>query len=308
MVARHKIGIDTYHYKWNRDHKPVLTIRDGDSVTLQINDVWSWSINKSSQSKDLPRLDSEKQYPLAGPIYIDGAKPGDALVVEILDMSIGDFGWTVILPGFGVLEEFKKPYLYKWDLKKDKKFAFFEKGIKIPINPFCGVLGVAPKRSGSFNVAPPGRHAGNMDIRHLTKGSFVKIPVWVPGALFSAGDVHASMGDGEVCISAIECSGTAKLRFRIEKRAKLNWPQYFTPGDRQPKKGYYAATGIAPNLWAAMKESVRNMISYLGKTYRLSPEEAYVLCSVAADVRVHEVVDKPQWVVGTLISQDLFPD
>jgi len=246
-------------------------------------------------------------YPLTGPVYVEGAQPGDALVVEVLDVKIADAGWTVIMPGSGILEEFRKPYLHRWDLT-DKHFARFKHGIRIPLNPFCGVLGVAPKQKGSFSVAPPGRHAGNLDIRHLTKGSVLKIPVWVPGALFSAGDVHASMGDGEVCISAIECPGTARLRFRLEKDARLRWPQYSTPGDQKPRKGYYAATGIAPSLWTAMKESVRNMISYLGKQYGLTPEEAYVLCSVAADVRVHEVVDKPQWVVGTLISQDLFPD
>jgi acetamidase/formamidase len=147
-----------------------------------------------------------------------------------------------------------------------------------------------------------------MDIRHLAKGSTVKIPVWVPGALFSAGDVHASMGDGEVCLSAIECSGTAKLRFHIERGANLRWPQYSTRGDKQPKKGYYAATGIATDLMTATKESVRNMIAYLSKNYDLTAEEAYILCSVAADVRVHEVVDKPNWVVGTMISQDIFPE
>lgn len=305
-MASHHIGIDTFHYFWDRTHKPVLTVQEGDTVTCEINDVWSWRIKKSWKSKDLVRLTPEGMYPLAGPIYVEGAEPGDALVVDVLDVGIADSGWTVILPGFGILEEFKKPYLQRWDLK-NKEVALFKRGIKIPLNPFCGVLGVAPKRPGSFSVAPPGKHAGNLDIRHLTKGSTLKIPVWVPGALFSAGDVHASMGDGEVCISAIECAGTAKFRFRLEKKAQLRWPQYSTPGDVQPRKGYYAATGIAPNLWTATKESVRNMIDYLAKEHGLSREEAYVLCSVAADVRVHEVVDKPQWVVGTLISQDIFP-
>jgi acetamidase/formamidase len=307
LPAHHRIDLDTFHYKWNRAHEPVLRIEDGDDVTFEINDVWSWSIKKSSTASDLVRLDTEKLYPLAGPVYVEGAKPGDALVVDVLDMSIGDFGWTLIIPGFGILEEFKEPYLYKWDLK-DKKFASFKNGIKIPIKPFCGVLGVAPKNRGSFDVAPPGKHAGNLDIRHLTKGSSVTMPVWVPGALFSTGDIHASMGDGEVCLCAIECPGTAKLRFSIQKDTELPWPRYTTPGDKQPKRGYFAATGIATDLMTATKESVRNMISYLSKEYDLTAEEAYVLCSVAADVRVHEVVDKPNWVVGTVISQDIFPE
>lgn len=306
LSNHHRLSLSTFHYKWNREHKPVLKIHDGDDVTFEINDVWSWSIKKSWTSANLVKLDIEKLYPLAGPVYVEGARPGDALVVEVLEMGIGDFGWTVIMPGYGILEEFTKPFLYKWDLS-DKKLATFRKGIKIPLNPFCGVLGVAPKSRGSFEVAPPGKHGGNMDIRHLTEGSTIKIPVFVPGALFSAGDVHASMGDGEVCLCAIECSGIARLRFTIEKDARLRWPQYTTRGDPQPKKGYYAATGIATDLMTATKESVRNMISYLTTEYGLTAEEAYVLCSVVADVRVHEVVDKPNWVVGTLISRDIFP-
>ncbi len=285
----------------------MLRIQEGDTVSFEINDVWSWGIKKTTKASDLPRLDPEKLYPLAGPVYVEGAKPGDALVVEVLDVTVDDFGWTAILPGYGILEEFQKPYLYKWNLK-NKRNAPFENGIIIPINPFCGVLGVAPDEEGSFNVAPPGKHGGNMDIRHLTRGSIVKIPVWVPGALFSAGDVHAAMGDAEVCICAIECAGTAKLRFSLEKNARLPGPQYVTRGDKQPRRGYYGATGISPDLWKAMQESVRNMLSYLTKKYDLTMEEAYILCSVAADVRVHEAVDKPSWVVGTMISQDIFPE
>lgn len=307
LAALYSIDRETFHYKWNRNHKPVLKISDGDTVTFDINDVWSWGIKRNSKAEDVPHLDPEKLYPLAGPVYVDGAEPGDALVVEVLDVTIDDFGWTVIAPGFGILEEFQKPYLYKWNLR-NKKVTTFENGIKVPLNPFCGVMGVAPEKKGSFNVAPPGKHGGNMDIRHLTEGSTVRIPIWVPGALFSAGDVHASMGDAEVCLCAIECAGAAKLRFRVEKDARLGGPQYTTPGDRRPKKGYYGTTGISPNLWKAMQESVRNMISYLTKTYKLTEEEAYVLCSVAADVRVHEAVDKPNWLVGTMISRDIFPD
>jgi acetamidase/formamidase len=224
----------------------------------------------------------------------------------VLEVGIGDFGWTVILPAFGLLPEFNKPFLYKWDLK-DKKSAAFEKGIRVPLRPFCGVLGVAPKGRGLTEVGPPGRHGGNMDIRHLGAGSQVKIPVLAEGALFSAGDVHAAMGDGEVCGSAIECAGSTTLRFRIEKRAGLDYPQFFTKGEKPPKNGYYVATGIGPDLMEASRESVRSMVHYLTKTYGLTPEKAYVLCSVAADVRVHEVVDVPNWVVGTMISKDIFP-
>lgn len=307
MPSRHKIGLDTFHYKWNRTHKPVISIKDGDTAVFKINDVMTWQITKDTKSEDLSDLDNSKLYPLAGPVYVEGAKPGDVLVVETVDVKVEDFGWSAIFPGLGVLEEFKKPYLYKWDLK-NKRFAPFKKGIRVPVRPFCGVLGVAPLEKGSFEVMPPGKHGGNLDIRHLTAGSRLKLPIWVEGALFSAGDVHAAMGDGEVCVCAIECAGEATLRFEIERNSKLRWPQYFAEGDKKPKNGYYAATGIAPDLMTATKEAVRNMLDYLSDNYDLTREEAYVLCSVAADIRVHEVVDRPNWVVGAIISQDIFPD
>jgi acetamidase/formamidase len=302
----HRVGLKTFHYKWSRSHKPAITVKDGDTVHFRINDVASWHFTKDSTSKDVKSLDASKFYPLAGPVLVEGAKPGDSLVVDVVEVEVADFGWSAIIPGFGLLEEFKDPYLYKWALK-DKRFATFEKGIKIPIRPFCGVLGVVPPERGSFEVMPPGKHGGNMDIRHLTAGSRVEIPVWVDGALFSVGDVHAAMGDGEVCVCAIECAGEATLRFRLERGSRLRWPRYFAEGDAKPKKGYYATTGIAPDLMVATKESVRNMLDHLTKSYGLTREEAYVLCSVAADVRVHEVVDQPNWVVGTMISRDIFP-
>lgn len=306
MAHHYRIPLDTFHYKWSRFHKPALTVKEGDTVTFEINDVGSWQLNENSGHSDVMTFDSSKLYPLAGPVLVEGAKPGDALVVEVVRVGVADFGWSFIQPGFGLLEEFNEPFLYKWDLK-NKKAAAFEKGIKIPLNPFCGVLGVAPKTRGFSEVGPPGRHGGNMDIKHLTAGSRAKIPVWVDGALFSVGDVHAAMGDGEVCGTAIECAGSATIRFGVEKEAGLSYPRFFAEGDPKPKRGYIATTGIRPNLMDATKESVRNMLRLLTREYGLTGQQAYVLCSVAADLRIHEVVDKPNWVVGTLISRDIFP-
>jgi acetamidase/formamidase len=305
-LAFHRIGRGTFHYKWNRAHKPALTVNPGDTVTFDVNDVLSWQLTEKSRSSDLSTLDNEKLYPLAGPVYVEGAEPGDALVLDILDVKIDDFGWTAIIPGLGLLDEFKKPYLYKWKLN-DVRFAKFEKGIRIPIRPFCGVLGVAPTKEGSSDVMPPGRHGGNMDIRHTTAGSRVRLPVQVRGALFSTGDVHAAMGDGEICVCAIECAGSAKIRFGLEKGAKLAYPDFRTRAEAPPKKGWYATTGIAADLMAAAKESARGMVANLTKAYGLSREDAYVLCSVAADLRIHEVVDAPNWVVGTMMPLDIFP-
>jgi acetamidase/formamidase len=306
LASKYRIKRDTFHYQWSKTHKPVLSVKPGDTVDFEINDVGSWQINDDWTSEDLAKFDGSKLYPLSGPVHVQGAMPGDALVIDVLEVKNGDFGWSAILPGYGLLDEFKEPYLYKWHLN-DRKFAHFKKGIRIPIRPFCGVLGVAPPEEGSFDVMPPGKHGGNMDVRHMTARSRVELPVWVEGALFSTGDLHAAMGDGEVCVSAIECPGTAKLKFSLKKYANLKWPRFYTSGEERSRKGYYVATGISGDLMEATKESVRNMLGYLTKRYGLTMEDAYILCSVAADVRVHEVVDKPNWVVGTMISLDCFP-
>jgi acetamidase/formamidase len=306
MGSRYSIGLDTFHYKWSRDHRPALEVGPGDEVTFNINEVSSWQINKGSGVEALSAFDASKLYPLSGPVYVKGAEPGDTLMVEVLEVSNADWGWSAIIPGLGLLEEFTEPYLYKWDLRGRYR-APFEGGIKIPVRPFCGVMGVAPPEAGELDAMPPGKHGGNMDIKHLTAGSRLELPVWVKGALFSTGDLHAAMGDGEVCVSAIECPGQATFRFGLEKGTKLSWPRYTSPGEAKPTRGYYVATGIAPDLMAASKASVRNMIDYLTGRHGLGREEAYVLCSVAADLHIHEVVDLPNWVVGAMIPLDIFP-
>ncbi|MDG6983026.1 MAG: acetamidase/formamidase family protein [Nitrososphaerota archaeon] len=304
-MASHSVSRDKFHYLWSRDHKPVLSVNSGDEVAFEINDVSSWQVTRDTPP-ERPGYDPAKLYPLSGPIYVEGAEPGDTLSVEVLEVINGDFGWSVIVPGEGLLEEFTKPYLYKWDLG-DRDYASFENGIRIPIRPFCGVMGVAPPEAGAFPVMPPGRHGGNLDIKHLTAGSRLELPVWVPGALFSTGDLHAAMGDGEVCVSAIECAGSARFRFRLEKNTGITSPGYFTMGSPVPKLGYHVTLGVAPDLMSASKEAIRSMLDYLTKVKRLGREEAYVLCSVAADLRIHEVVDAPNWVVGAMIPLDIFP-
>jgi acetamidase/formamidase len=304
-LASYLVGRDKFHYLWSKDHKPILSVGSGDEVAFDINDVSSWQVTKDTPP-ERPGYDESKLYPLSGPIYVEDTEPGDTLSVEVIEVVNDDFGWSVIVPGEGLLEEFKRPYLYKWNLE-DKGRTNFEKGIKIPLRPFCGVMGVAPPEPGTHPVMPPGRHGGNLDIKHLTAGSRLELPVWVPGALFSTGDLHAAMGDGEVCVSAIECAGSARFRFRVVKKTGLAWPRYFAKGEPVPKKGYFVTTGVAPDLMNASKGAIRSMLDHLTKTYGLSREEAYVLCSVAADLRIHEVVDAPNWVVGAMIPLDVFP-
>ena len=306
MGSRHSIGKDTFHYLWSRDHAPAVSIEPGDSVTFEINEVSSWQITRSSTADVLKSFDGSKLYPLSGPVFVNGAEPGDTLTVEVQDVRNDDWGWSAIIPGLGLLEGFDEPYLHIWDLK-GKDMAEFKKGIRIPVRPFCGTMGVAPPDPHPVEVMPPGKHGGNMDIKHLTAGSRLELPVWVDGALFSTGDLHAAMGDGEVCVTAIECPGRATFKFGLEKRTWLKAPRYHTVGEPHPRKGYHVTTGIAPDLMDATKEATSNMVDYLTKDHGLARNDAYILCSVAADLRIHEVVDKPNWVVGAMIPLDIFP-
>jgi acetamidase/formamidase len=296
---------DTFHYKWSRAHKPVLNVKPGDRVRFEVNEVTSWQITKNSKVEDLT-INEEELYPMAGPVFIEGAKPGDALVVNVEKVTPADWGWTAIMPGLGLLEEFTEPELFVWKLRGGAKYASFVKGIRIPLNPFCGVLGVAPPEDGYFDVMPPGKHGGNMDVRHLTAGSKVFLPVWNDGALFSVSDVHAAQGDGEVCVTAIECPGEVTLSFDLVKNANLDSPCYFSNPLFGQVGGYFATTGIAPDLMEATKQAVRGMITRIEKTKGLPRSQAYILCSVAGELRIHEVVDRPNWVVGMMMPKGIF--
>lgn len=300
-MATHSIGRDSYHYLWNNEHKPLIRINPGDVVEFDVNEVSSWQITKDSTAEDTAKLDWNKLYPLSGPVYVEGAEEGDALSVSIEKVKTDDWGWTAIVPGFGLLSEFTEPYLWVWDLSRGDGYAEFKNGIKVHLEPFCGVMGVAPKEKGGFPVGPPGRHGGNMDIRHLIPGATLVLPVWVKGALFSVGDVHAAMGDGEVCISAIECPGETRLKFDLIKRAEIDSPCFLTNRRKSEPKDeddWVVTTGIGPDLMEASRQATRNMIRYLEKERDLSREEAYVLSSVAGDLKIHEIVDTPNWVVG----------
>src|SRR5208337_3085925 len=171
----------------------------------------------NSVREDILNLDRARIFPLTGPIYVDGADPGDALVIDVLNLKFADWAWTAIWPDSGLLEEFREPTLHIWKLNRRGKYANFVKGIRVPLRPFCGVMGVAPPEEGMFEVIPPGKHGGNMDTKHLGIGSKLFLPVWVKGGLFSAGDIHAAQGDGEVCTSAMECPGEVTVRFGLVK-------------------------------------------------------------------------------------------
>lgn len=297
-------------FKWNNALVPALTIEPGDVVHCWTQEVTNGQVTPDSDAQVLTQIDFDQLYPLAGPIYVKGAEPGDALVVEILSLKPDDWGWNGILPGLGLLsEDFPDPYIRHWDLS-DGQTTRLGEDIIIPLQPFCGTMGVTTAEPGEHFVLPPGNFGGNMDIRHLNAGCTLYLPVEVPGALFAAGDCHAVQGDGEVCVTGIECPMSFSLRFGLNKGANLPSPQFLVKGTpitrHDDGSGYYATTGVGPDLMEDTQNAVRRMIDWLGKEYGLSPEDAYCLCSVAGDLKISEVVDQPNWIVSFYMPLTIF--
>ncbi|WP_096189876.1 acetamidase/formamidase family protein [Evansella halocellulosilytica] len=311
MNARHAHTIHRHchHVVWDQSIEPALSVSSGKSVHFEVLDASGGQLSKTSTSEDVPLLDFAKVNPVTGPVYIEGAKPGDTLEVEIEGFGPQSWGWTAIIPGFGLLnDEFIDPYLKIWDLEKNKKAEFLP-GIELPTNPFPGTIGVALPEAGAHSVVPPRKNGGNMDIRHLTKGTKLYLPVWVEGALFSVGDTHAAQGDGEVCGTAIEAPMDIQLRFKLHKGKQIKEPQFTTPGplkSGQSEKGYYVTTGYGEDLMIATKKSISYMIEHLISVYGLTDNEAYALCSVAVDVKISEVVDVPHYLVSAFLPLDIF--
>jgi len=301
MPRSHLVRKNTFHYRWNKDHPAALEIEPGDRVTFEVNEVTTDQLSPKSTLPDVAHLDESKFYPLAGPVRVRSARVGDALAIDILNVKTAAWGWSSVIPGHGALEEFQEPYLWLWKIGKTE-WMKFKNGLRVRRRPFCGVMGVAPATEGFTESMPPGNHGGNLDVRHLVAGSRLLLPVWVDGGLFSVGDIHAAQGDGEVCVTAIEAPGEVTLRFNIIRGLNLTSPHYFTSPEPRTERGY-VTTGISPDLMEACRRAIRGMIGELTKAAGLTREEAYVFCSVAGDLRVHEIVDKPNWVVGFMIPE-----
>jgi acetamidase/formamidase len=302
------------HLKWSKGISPVLHVDSGSIVTFDALDASNGQVTQSTTPSDILKADINTMDPVYGPVYVNGAEPGDALEIEILDLKTTDWGWSAVMPGFGLLAaEFPEPAVKIWELSGNKPYATFKKGIRIPLRPFLGEMGVAPEADGEFSTIPPLNTGGNIDCRHLTVGSKLFLPVKTPGALFSCGDGHAAQGDGEVCGTAIETSIQATLRLTVRKNH--DWvasPHYFSaPLDPIPgfeDRGSYAVLGINSDLLEATREAVRGIITYLTANKGLTRVEAYILASVAMDLKLAEVVDMPNFGVAASLPLNIFSD
>jgi acetamidase/formamidase len=238
---------------------------------------------------------------LTGPVYVEGAEPGDVLEVRIQKIRLAiPYALNAFAPGRGFLpEDFPYERVKVIPLDEKRMVAQFGDGIEIPLHPFFGSMGVAPPASsGRISSAPPWVNAGNLDNKELVEGTTLFIPVHAPGALFQAGDGHAGQGDGEVDITAMETSLVGTFQFFVRKDMRLRWPRAETPTE-------FITMGLDEDLTAATKVAVREMIDFLMQEKHMTRDDAYMLASVAADLHITQVVDGNKG-VHMIISKSIF--
>jgi formamidase len=325
----------------------VASAEPGDEVTFELRDARDGTLNRSSSHDALLATDA-LAHPLTGPLEVRGAEPGDVLEVEIAGYETDDFGWTGIWPGSGFLGDlFERPFLAKWELAAGVARSAELPGVAVTAGVFAGVIGVAPSRelferalareerlagegglvdlpsgdlaappsaADGLRTYPPRENGGNMDIRDLVPGSRLFLPVLVPGALLSIGDLHFAQGDGEVCISAIETGGTATVRVGLRREGwRPEFPAWEAPP--RPQRSYFATTGIPlddsgrnfdRDLNLATRRALLELLRWLEAERGLDREPAYVLMSVAAELRISELVDAPNALVSAALPLDVF--
>jgi formamidase len=369
-MATHEIRIDrtlplaaephTGHNRWHPSIPPVLRCQPGDEVILDTRDTFDGFFDADSTGKDVEAADFGLVHPLTGPVAVDGAEPGDLLVAEILEVVPQPFGFTAQVPGFGFLrQDFPEPHLVRWQLADGWATSGDIPGVRIPGDPFMGVVGVAPSQAllatagrreadlaarnptdpvllpdpagavptdalvagEGLRTVPPREHGGNVDIKQLTAGTRLLLPVWVDGALFSAGDAHFAQGDGESCGTAIEMAATVRVRLDLRKGQAAEreiGALCFERDDLAPAalpRRYFATTGICvdrdgrnefEDLTLAARNALDAMIRHLGHEYGYTRQQAYTICSVAVDLKISQAVDVPNVIVSAFLPLDIF--
>jgi acetamidase/formamidase len=327
MPTTHHLSRGDFHGEWDPALEPRIVIESGDTVVFETRDASNGKVRDRMTPAALDTLPAELRamvdrgaeryrddpwtpgHALTGPVAVAGAKSGNVLQIDILRVEPADWGWTSISPGFGLLaDEYPEAYVHVWDLR-NKTNASLRKGISVPLEPFCGVMGAAPDVSEPVTTIPPRTVGGNLDVKQLVAGSTLYLPVQVPGGIFSIGDVHAAQGDGEVCGAGIECEAVVTLEFTLRTDFALSRPRFETFGPMPGAwndAGVYATTGIGPDLLEATRDAIRDMIGVLVSDFGLTRQESYVLCSVSVDLKISQVVNAPNWLVSAFLPKGLF--
>jgi acetamidase/formamidase len=292
------------HSKFSRSIEPAITVPTGSVVEVFTHEATGGQFDLDSSVDDLANVNMDMVHTLTGPVFVEGAEPGDTLAVELLEIEPGDWAWMAIIPHFGFLtNEFGDTTILKtFSLNNDLGYVDFSDNIRVPLRPFAGVMGVAPDTDEMLNTIPPRANGGNLDDPNLTVGTTVYFPVFVPGALFSIGDTHAVQGLGEVSGTAMEAPMRIVYRISVLESARtIEEVQYETDS-------YYATTGFAETIDEAARKATRFMVDHLVETRGLSREDAYMLCSIAGNLHIAEVVDVPHMLVTMHMPKSIFLD
>ncbi len=354
---------DRGHNRWHPDIPPILSIQPGETVVMDTLDSRDGQMGPQTTLADVETLNPNVPHPLTGPVFVAGAEPGDLLAVQIEKVEPQSFGWTSITPFVFGLEDESVKGLARWDIADGHATTKDIPGVRIPAAPFLGVMGVAPshtlmeearereaalhERGGAVRLPtadcavpasepiasqglrtiPPRENGGNVDIKQLTAGTTLYLPVYVPGALFSCGDAHFAQGEGEVCGTAIEMGATATMRFDLVKggakgRKDVSYARedYFTAPEMAVPRRFFATTGICVvrggrdgrnepgDLTLAAKNALVHMADHLEKEYGYTTAQAYLICSVAVDLRISQVVNHPNFLVSAFLPLDIFTE
>lgn len=277
----HYLAKSNYVLKMSAKNPPKLRVNPDDIVALQ-TEVSLGETMPKTDADPFPMIDLDACNPSTGPIFVNGAEPGDTLVVDILDIQLVGPGLAVIYPGWGAI---KDDFRQKWHrvMPIRKSSLKFSQGVEIPVKPLIGTIGVAPLDE-EVSTLLPGPHGGNLDITDITFGSTVFLPVFVQGALFALGDVKATMGDGELSGGGIEVAATTTVRVSLIKRKKLMRPRIET-------RDAYMTVGIAKSLEEAIRIAMKDMVEFLANETTFTREEAYFLLGAVADAKIGNVVN-----------------
>ncbi|MCI4362986.1 MAG: acetamidase/formamidase family protein [Thermoplasmata archaeon] len=290
--------------RWSPATAPVLEVDPGEVVELLVPDSSTGQLSPASTTAELGTMDWGKVDAAVGPMHVLGAEPGDTLRVEILSVQPGTWGWTAVFEKFGLLRGRFKDALTTWRLRGGVATARtgFLAGVRIPLRPMLGVLGVLPAE-GEHPMVPPQRFGGNLDLPLLSDGARVDFPVQVPGAGLSVGDPHGRQGWGELCGTGIEMPARVRLRPMLRKRHPIETPQLRSLASTAPEPGSITTTGIAPDPRDGAKQALEQMIERLSST-GWTPEAAYALTSLVGVLRVAEAVDEPNWVLTLSMPEE----
>ncbi|MDA0798079.1 MAG: acetamidase/formamidase family protein [Chloroflexi bacterium] len=343
------------HNRFHPDIEPVLEVEQGEEVVIETRSAADNQLSRNSTAQDLVNTSPNRAHPLTGPVYVKGAEPGDLLEIEFLDITPSDWAFTGVRPGRGYLKEGFESFLAIWDIENGFATSKQVPGVKIPGGPFMGVAAVSPSHaqfqawskreahllarggavrppqaqeavpsvdpiaSEGLRTGPPRENGGNMDVKQMTRGAKLLLPVGMPGGLFSTGDAHYAQGDGEVCLQAIEMDATTTVRFRVIKDGtslyRMRGPHLSHTTYAPPTPQRFTATigmpihedgaNASEDLNVACRNALLEMIEVL-VSREFTPEQAYVICSVAVDLKISQVVDAPNFIVTAFLPEGIF--